>query len=249
MGHRMPRGLASSYSALSLTRRNTNKSGLGISIDMTGKGVLFVLFLCITASMPVLAHHRSNALAYVQRQTSNGPTIEWYDVPENGTLAFSWDGAYTGQTEEVWTHRHWVNDSDGVDCVIFRYRWSSEGEWTNKTATQIHGNETRGLYESNFTYAVWWNYETGRPETEGSGGNFYYKVWANDTMGNWNEVPEVGYMGGYMYVEPPPVAGLWSILELVFLILVIVGGIVGLAVLVVGHVKVRPARENPETAP
>ncbi len=199
--------------------------------------------------MPVLTHHRSNSSPHVWSQASNGPRIEWYDIPENGTLAFAWDGACTGQTEEVWTHRHWVNNSDGVDSVIFRYRWFSESEWRNKTATKIQGNETRGLYESNFTYAVWWNYGTGRPETEGSGGNFYYKVWANATVVNWNEVPEVCYMGGYMYVKPPPEVGLWSILEALFLTLVIAGGIVGLAVLVEAYVRMRPGQQNPDTAP
>jgi hypothetical protein len=73
----------------------------------------------------------------------------------------------------------------------------------NRTATLIEGNATVGLYRANFTYDVWWNYDTGRPETEGSGGNFYFKIWANDSLGTWNEVLPMQYTGGYMFVEPP----------------------------------------------
>jgi hypothetical protein len=140
---------------------------------------------------------------------SEGPTIEWWEISGTEQLIIAWDGAYTGQTEEVWTDSRWVNDSDGVDTVIFRYRWTSETEWMNKTSILIEGSETRGHYSANFTYAVWWNYETGRPETEGSGGNFYFKIWANDSLGNWNEVGPMQYTGGYMFVEPPPDYILW----------------------------------------
>ncbi|MFW9887717.1 MAG: hypothetical protein ACFFER_06010 [Candidatus Thorarchaeota archaeon] len=73
----------------------------------------------------------------------------------------------------------------------------------NRTATLIEGNATLGRYQANFTYAVWWNYEFGYPETEGSGGNFYFKIWANDTLGNRNEVLPMQCTGGYMIVEPP----------------------------------------------
>ncbi|MFX1260526.1 MAG: hypothetical protein ACFFAZ_00430 [Promethearchaeota archaeon] len=134
---------------------------------------------------------------------NEGPTIEWYDTTSTASLVLFWDGAYTGQTEEVWTGTRWINDTDGIDTVIFRYRWMGETEWMNRTATLIEGNATLGRYQANFTYAVWWNYEFGYPETEGSGGNFYFKIWANDTLGNWNEVLPMQYTGGYMIVEPP----------------------------------------------
>jgi hypothetical protein len=134
---------------------------------------------------------------------TDGPTIEWYDSISTASVVLAWDGAYTGQTEEVWIDSRWVNDTDGVDTVIFRYRWTGQTEWMNRTATLIEGNVTVGRYSANFTYDVWWNYDTGRPETEGSGGNFYYKIWANDSLGNWNEVLPMQYTGGYMIVEPP----------------------------------------------
>jgi hypothetical protein len=39
---------------------------------------------------------------------NEGPTIEWYDT--TGTVVLAWDGAYTGQTEEVWSDTRWVNE-------------------------------------------------------------------------------------------------------------------------------------------
>ena len=140
---------------------------------------------------------------------NEGPTIEWYDTTSISNLVLFWDGAYTGQTEEVWTNTRWVNDTDGIDTVIFRYRWMGESKWMNRTATLIEGNATLGRYQANFTYAVWWNYEFGYPETEGSGGNFHFKIWANDTLGNRNEVLPMQYTGGYMIVEPPLDYILW----------------------------------------
>ena len=88
--------------------------------------------------------------------------------------------------------------------MLFRYRWSSDTQWTNKTPTHIDGNQTVGLYNSNFTYEVWWDYTLNRPQTEGDGGNFYFQVFANDTLGNWSETGLLHYTGGYMLVSPPP---------------------------------------------
>ncbi|MHA2142845.1 MAG: hypothetical protein ACXADD_15270 [Candidatus Thorarchaeota archaeon] len=144
-----------------------------------------LLFLGVAASKPSV--FPVNVLHQFQ---SEGPVIEWYNITGTEQFIIAWDGAYTGQTEEVWMNSRWVNDSDGIDTVIFRYRWYGETEWMNKTANQVEGNLTNGRYSANFTYSVWWNYDTGRPETEGSGGNFYFKIWAK-------------YTGGYMFVEPP----------------------------------------------
>ncbi|MFW9920958.1 MAG: hypothetical protein ACFFED_15260 [Candidatus Thorarchaeota archaeon] len=130
------------------------------------------------------------------------PVIEWWNSTEGVTIA--WDGAYTGQTQEVCNYVAWVNDTDGVDTVLFRYQWIGETEWMNRTASRIIGNATNGQYRGNLTYAVWWNYTSGYPQTEGSGGNFHFKIWANDTMGNWAETNPMTYTGGYMIVSPPP---------------------------------------------
>ena len=162
--------------------------------------ILLFVGLGLTGDATVRDAHSKYSIA---QSSSGGPTIDWYDIPENGSLVFCWDGIYDGQTEETWQFSRWVNDTDGVDVVVFRFRWFSEqGDW-NITATLVEGNETCGLYEANFTYAVWWNWETGTPETEGGGGNFDFKIWANDTLGNWSEVEPIRYSGGYFLVYPP----------------------------------------------
>ena len=138
-----------------------------------------------------------------------GPTIEWYDIPENSStvIGIMWDGVYTGQTVEVRRHIVQVSDSDGVDTVILMFRWPSYDTWTNVTGVLVSGNSKSGSYAANFTYLVWWNETSSSPAWEGDGGYYYYKVWANDTLGNWSTVPEVYYMGGYAAVFPPTNAG------------------------------------------
>jgi hypothetical protein len=216
---------------------------------MKGTGAVVVIVLLVVVSAPLPAHLRLVTTSSVLSQDSGGPFIGWYDLPENGTLGFMWDGAYTGQTEEVWVHRHWVNDSDGVDCVIFRYMWTSQNEWMNRTATRIQGNDTNGYYRANFTYAVWWNHTSEYPQTEGSGGNFAYKVWANDTLGHWSEVEPVSYMGGYIYVEPPSASptttsgDIWAALQSALQI-VAVPAVVLIAVLVLYLVRPRFGHES-----
>ena len=139
--------------------------------------------------------------AIMAQDDSEGPTIEWTET--NNSIVIAWDGIYTGQTEEAWKHEIWVNDTDGISVVIFRYRWYNEEEWINKTAILVEGNESRGLYQANFTYDVWWNYIEGCPETEGSGGNFFFKVWANDSLGHSSETTPISHSGGYDLVNPP----------------------------------------------
>jgi hypothetical protein len=134
---------------------------------------------------------------------SSGPTIDWMygDGVQNVTIA--WDGVYDGQTEDTWSHWVWVNDTDGVDTVLFMYMWIGESNWRNVTGILKEGNATRGCYNGNVSYRVWWNYTSSRPEWEGSGGNFHFKVFANDTLGHWSESPILTYTGGYMIVKPP----------------------------------------------
>ncbi|MHA2323672.1 MAG: hypothetical protein ACXACG_18760 [Candidatus Thorarchaeota archaeon] len=165
---------------------------------------VFILLIGFVSIHRVGGSTSSTLSEFAQAQTElEGPTIDWYGQQINESVHIAWDGAYNGQTEEVFAHRIWVNDSDGVDTVIFRYRWVAETEWTNKTGVLIEGNETTGFYNENFTYDVWWNWETGRPETEGNGGNFAFKLFANDTLGNWVETSPRHYSGGYIVVNPP----------------------------------------------
>ena len=162
--------------------------------------ILLFVGLGLTGDATARDAHSKYSMA---QSSSDGPAIDWYDMPENGSLYICSDGMYDGQKEETLQVSRWVNDTDGVDVVIFRFRWFSEEEGRNITATRIEGDENRGLYEANFTYAVWWNWGTGTPETEGGGGNFDFKIWANDTLGNWSEVEPIRYSGGYFLVYPP----------------------------------------------
>ncbi len=171
------------------------------------KKLIVVIGLILMLLMPVVSpmegmQRMANRMLVPSQEASGGPIIQWYGL-ENETIAIAWDGAYTGQTEEVWSYSVWVNDTDGVSTVLFRYLWMGETEWMNRTARRISGDTINGRYTGNLTYAVWWNETSGYPETEGSGGNFYFKIWANDTLGNWSETSSIAYMGGYWYVSRP----------------------------------------------
>ena len=193
---------------------------------MSRVGVIFIVLLIgfIPTVTWIPSEGMMNPEFKVTQSGSEGPVIGWIGAQGNETMVIAWDGVYTGQSQEVWRHLIQVNDTDGVDTVIFMYRWISESEWTNKTGVLIEGNETVGWYVANFTYAVWWDYDTGRVMTEGNGGNFHFKIFANDTLGNWNMTGILTYMGGYMLVNPPPDAFIRSPLGL---------GIIGTSVAVV----------------
>ncbi|MHA1928415.1 MAG: hypothetical protein ACTSV2_07535 [Candidatus Thorarchaeota archaeon] len=184
-----------------------------------------MIILCISClsfvAIDTSAIDNNSSLALAS--TSEGPTIEWPYTEEGNVMA--WDGIYSGQTEQVWGHEAWVNDSDGVDCVIFRYQWTSQTEWINQSTTRIDGNDTTGLYSGNFTYDVWWDWEIGYPETEGDGANFKFKIFANDTLGNWKETVSMGYSGGYDMIHPPGDYVLHVTLINVAIIGAVIGGI------------------------
>jgi hypothetical protein len=134
----------------------------------------------------------------------NPPTIEWmYSDEASVEVGVHWDGVYTGQTEEVWASTNWVNDSDGVDTVIYQYKWWDETQWMNRTPTIIQSNATHGQFHYTFIQSVWWNWEENRPIIEGGGG-FRFRIFANDSLGNWRTTIATFYTGGYMAVNPPP---------------------------------------------
>ncbi len=137
--------------------------------------------------------------------TGLGPTIDWFgpsNSSEHATIA--WDGAYIGQTEETWDLTAWVNDSDQVDTVIIMFRTILDSEWANMTPVLVEGNNTLGRYQYNYTYAVWWNYTLNYPQWEVPGGNFDYRIFANDSLGHSTLTGILTYSGGYMIVNPPP---------------------------------------------
>jgi len=146
-----------------------------------------------------------NEKQFILSQTENlGPTIQW-GGPENSTenMTIMWDGAYTGQTEENWNLDCWVNDSDRVDSVIFLFKKFHDSEWTNITPTLVEGNTTLGRYYFNYTYSVSWNETSQYPHVEEGGGNFAYRIYANDTLGHWTITGTLTFNGGYMVVFPP----------------------------------------------
>ncbi len=162
-----------------------------------------VLIVCLIGI--ALASSATNTEALGIQPENCGPTIDWYG-PENSssTVVIAWDGAYTGQTEDNWALRAWINDTDGVDIVIYMFRETTGTEWNNVTPSLVEGNDTIGCYQYNYTYAVWWNYTLGYPQVEGTGGNFDFKIFANDSLGHWTKTGILTYSGGYMLVVPPP---------------------------------------------
>jgi hypothetical protein len=159
-----------------------------------------VIFSAYPAISPSLSCIIASSDPHATSDSSDPPTIEWFERPENTTgLVFMYDGVYNGQTEEVWNYEIWVNDTNGVDTVIFRFTW--EGEWINRSTTIIDGDEIRGLYAGNLTYSVEWNWTSGHPSPPRFG--FSFKVFANNTLGNWVETTTVTYNGGYMLIYAP----------------------------------------------
>ena len=140
-------------------------------------------------------------------ETNLGPTISWYPEP---IPILAIDGKYTGQKQEIYESRFWVNDSDGVDIVIFRFKWSNDEEWLNRTAVLIEGDEFLGRYKGNLTWSA------------PGGGIFQFKIFANDTFGYWNETSPMTITFGYMYWDPIYTPHFW----ILFVILPIVSLIV-----------------------
>jgi hypothetical protein len=113
------------------------------------------------------------------------------------------DGAYTGQTQEVFEWEVWVNDSLGVDSVVFRFKWSRDEEWVNRTTVLVEGDEFLGRYEGNLTWPA------------PGGGAFQLKVFANNTLGQWNETSPMTVHFGYMYWSPIYTSFFWIVFVII----------------------------------
>ena len=131
------------------------------------------------------------------------PTIEWM-FDENATTGTGmvWDGIYTGQTEISWSWSSWINDSDTVDTVFFQYRHSTDEDWMNRTPSLIAGDSINGEYSYSFVQEIWWDWETNRPEVEG-GLYVGFRIFANDSLGNWRTTLATFKSGGWMDIVPP----------------------------------------------
>jgi hypothetical protein len=193
--------------------------------------VIIILLLALLYTNQITATTQFLSLTFYEQSTvifsqtsSDPPIIGWSHSTANATCipVIAWDGAYTGQTQEVWTWTYWVNDTDGVDAVLFRFRWNYDDEWFNRSAIRIAGNTNNGQYRGNLTWDVVWNWQNGSPEWVNGSGTFWFKVWANDTLGNWNETSPVHYMGGYLLVNPPLLHWVFLIGQLLIIPLIVI---------------------------
>jgi hypothetical protein len=164
-----------------------------------------IVIVFIVSAHPVTLFNQSSHIhhpnPHVTADSSDPPTIEWFGLPENSTdtMELIIDGIYSGQTKETFDYAIWINDTDGVDVVIFRFQ--IYGQWENQTPTLIEGNETRGLYAGGYTCSIQWDWLRARPEPSGVG--FRFKVFANDTLGNWRETTTYHVSLGYFVIIPP----------------------------------------------
>ncbi|TFH08297.1 MAG: hypothetical protein E4H14_06675 [Candidatus Thorarchaeota archaeon] len=175
------------------------------------RGIIVTWFLClILANIPI----SYGLIPVIDNQSldssETGPSIDW--EPEPIPTLFM-DGAYTGQTQEIFEWWAWVNDSLGVDSVILRFKWSYEEEWVNRTTVLVEGDQFLGRYIGNRTWPA------------PGGGTFQLKIFANNTLGYWNETSPMTVRFGYLYYDPLYLPQFWVL----FVILPIVSliGLVG----------------------
>jgi len=131
------------------------------------------------------------------------PTIGWM-FAENATVGtgVKWDGGYTGQTEMTWSYTNWVNDSNGIDTVFYQYKFGNS-EWENRTPTLLEGNSTRGLYSYTMTQSIWWDWALNTVQVEG-GLYVSFRIFANDSLGNWRTTLPTTKSGGWLGIITPP---------------------------------------------
>ena len=180
-----------------------------------------ILILVLVASITIIYDFRLHSecacvTQYDSRTTLSsgssgiGPNISWAPDP-NVTMFF--DGYYNGQKQEVFDYWVWVNDSLGVNSVIFRFKWSYDDDWRNRTTILVEGDEFHGRYRGNLTWPA------------PGGGRFEFKVFANNTSGYWNETSPMTVYFGYLYWNPIYTPHFWILF--VFLPLAVVVSLVG----------------------
>jgi hypothetical protein len=154
-----------------------------------------VWFLMFALTSVLLLHGSATTINTSSFHISeSGPNIDW--PPEPVATLFI-DGAYTGQTQEIFEWWVWVNDSLGVDSVIFRFKWSHDDDWLNRTTLLVEGDEFLGRYKGNLTWPA------------PGGGSFQLKIFANNTLGYWNETSPMTVFFGYMYWDPIYTSHFW----------------------------------------
>jgi hypothetical protein len=168
--------------------------------------LLGLMIVLVLSGIPLVECNHNEILGEIQTLDVGGvnpPTIEWM-FSENATVGTGvlWDGGYTGQTEMTWPYSSWVNDSDGVDTVFFQYRHSTSSEWMNRTPSMVAGDSTNGEYSYTFTQQIWWDWDTNSPQVEG-GLYVEFRIFANDSLGNWRTTLATFKSGYWMYISTP----------------------------------------------
>ena len=97
--------------------------------------------------------------------------------------------------------------------MIFRFKWSYDEDWTNRTTVLYEGDEFHGRYKGNLTWPA------------PGGGNFQFKVFANNTVGYWNETSPMSVWFGYLYWNPIYTPHFWILFVILPSVSII--GIVG----------------------
>lgn len=201
-------------------------------IRLNSKASYGILLLVLVVSLTIIhdfqpyseqnyvTQHDSSAIPSFDT-SETCPSISW---PPDPNITMCFDGYYNGQKQEIFDYWVWANDSLGVDSVIFRFKWSYDDEWRNTTTVIVEGDEFHGRYRGYLTWPA------------PGGGRFEFKVFANNTLGYWNETSPMTVYFGYLYWNPIYTPHFW----ILFVILPI-----GSLIVIVGVWKLRRKRGPP----
>jgi hypothetical protein len=185
-----------------------------LGVELLFRGTRYILLgLMIVLVLSGVSNVSSNGIAIdgeIQALDVGGvdpPTIQWVypadtNWSESTITGVHYDSVYTGQTERTWQYTSWISDPDGVDTVFFQYRHNTNDEWMNRTPSMVASESTNGQYSYTFVQEIWWDWESNWPQIEG--GFFVdFRIFANDSLGNWRTTMPTFQDGGWMGVTPP----------------------------------------------
>ena len=151
------------------------------------RGITVVFLYLILTSFPLFYLSTTSATDSLSLvPLDSGPSINW---PSEEEVLFV-DDLYTGQSHETFEWTVWINDSLGVDTVLFRFRWWDDEDWINRTGARMEGDVFRGKYKGSLTWPA--------PSCV----SFHLKIFANNTLGQWNETSPMLVIFGYFNWYP-----------------------------------------------
>jgi len=74
---------------------------------------------------------------------------------------------------------------------------------TPRSPTLLEGNSTRGLYSYTMTQSIWWDWDLNTVQVEG-GLHVSFRIFANDSIGNWRTTLPTTKSGGWLGIITPP---------------------------------------------